>query len=59
MQKFRPDVVGITAYTVHMNTVKNLFNKIKTNDPGIFTVVGGLHATVARAISLFQILTLW
>ncbi len=47
MQKFKPDVVGITAYTVHVNTVKNLFNKIKTIDPDIFTVVGGHHATVA------------
>ncbi|MCX9010605.1 MAG: radical SAM protein [Candidatus Methanoperedens sp.] len=47
MQKFRPDVVGITAYTVHVNTVKNLFNKIKTINPDIFTVVGGHHATVA------------
>jgi len=47
MQKFKPDVVGITAYTVHVNTVKNLFNKIKTINPDIFTVVGGHHATVA------------
>ncbi len=47
MQEFKPDVVGITAYTVHVNTVKDLFNKIKTIDPGIFTVVGGHHATVA------------
>ena len=47
MQEFKPDVVGITAYTVHVNTVKNLFNKIKTIDPDIFTVVGGHHATVA------------
>ncbi len=47
MQEFKPDVVGITAYTVHVNTVKDLFNKIKTIDPDIFTVVGGHHATVA------------
>ena len=47
MQKFTPDVVGITAYTVHVNTVRNLFNKIKTIDPHIVTVVGGHHATVA------------
>ena len=47
MQEFKPDVIGITAYTVHVNTVKDLFNKIKTIDPGIFTVVGGHHATVA------------
>jgi len=44
---YEPDVVGITAYTVHVNTVKNLFNKIKTTNPKIFTVVGGHHATVA------------
>jgi radical SAM superfamily enzyme YgiQ (UPF0313 family) len=47
MQEFKPDVVGITAYTVHVNTVTNLFSKIKTIDPDIFTVVGGHHATVA------------
>lgn len=49
IKEFRPDVVGITAYTVHVNTVKNLFNRIKTIDPDIFTVVGGHHATVAPA----------
>ncbi len=47
MQEFRPDVVGITAYTVHVNTVKNLFNEVKNIDRDIITVVGGHHATVA------------
>ncbi len=28
-REFSPDVVGITAYTVHVNTVLNLFKKIK------------------------------
>lgn len=46
LRSYRPDVVGITAYTVHVNTVKDLFRRIKTIDPGIFTVVGGHHATV-------------
>ncbi len=47
LKEYEPDVVGITAYTVHVNTVKNLFCRIKTIDPDIFTVVGGHHATVA------------
>lgn len=47
IQDYGPDVVGITAYTVHVNTVNNLFIKIKTKNPEIFTVVGGHHATVA------------
>ncbi|MCJ7820302.1 MAG: B12-binding domain-containing radical SAM protein, partial [Bacteroidales bacterium] len=45
--EFNPDVVGITAYTVHVNTVKGLFKEIKSWKPDIFTVVGGHHATVS------------
>jgi radical SAM superfamily enzyme YgiQ (UPF0313 family) len=44
---FRPDIVGITAYTIHVNGVKNLFEQIKAWDANILTVVGGHHATVA------------
>jgi radical SAM superfamily enzyme YgiQ (UPF0313 family) len=44
--KFSPDVVGITACTVNVNTVRNLFEKIKSWNPEVFTVVGGHHATV-------------
>ncbi|HEY9205532.1 MAG TPA: radical SAM protein [Candidatus Methanoperedens sp.] len=47
INEYKPDVVGITSYTVHVNTVKNLFNRIKIIDPRVFTVVGGHHATVA------------
>lgn len=43
----KPDVVGITAYTVHVNTVRQLFAQIKSWDPRVLTVVGGHHATVA------------
>ena len=43
---FQPDVVGITAYTVHVNTVKRLFEQIKHWHPEVLTVVGGHHATV-------------
>jgi radical SAM superfamily enzyme YgiQ (UPF0313 family) len=44
---FKPNVVGITAYTVHVNTVKGLSGQIKRWNPGTLTVVGGHHATVA------------
>jgi len=46
IKEYRPDVIGITAYTVHVNTVRDLSRKIKTIDPDIFIVVGGHHATV-------------
>jgi radical SAM superfamily enzyme YgiQ (UPF0313 family) len=45
--RFCPDVVGITAYTVHVNPVRRLFDAIKTWNPEALTVVGGHHATVA------------
>lgn len=44
---FAPDVVGITAYTVHVNVVRRLFDRIKARDPLTLTVVGGHHATVS------------
>lgn len=46
LRDFSPDIVGITAYTVHVNTVKLLFRTIKQFNSGIHTVVGGHHATV-------------
>ena len=45
-EKFLPDIVGITAYTVHVNTVLQLFKKIKEWNPQVLTVVGGHHATI-------------
>lgn len=46
LRDHRPDIVGITSFTVHVNTVKDLFLKIKSFDPEILTVVGGHHATI-------------
>ena len=46
LQNYQPEVVGITAYTVHVNTVKRLFQHIKALNPEIVTVVGGHHATI-------------
>jgi radical SAM superfamily enzyme YgiQ (UPF0313 family) len=39
-------VVGITAYTVHVNTVKELCEKVKGLHSEALTVVGGHHATI-------------
>jgi len=47
VEQFVPDVVGITSYTVHVNTVRKLFAQIKLWNPSVLTVVGGHHATVA------------
>ena len=46
LRDFQPDVVGITSYTVHVNTVRKLFGQIKAFNPGVFTIVGGHHATI-------------
>ncbi|NIO03262.1 MAG: radical SAM protein [Proteobacteria bacterium] len=46
LEEFCPDIVGITSYTVHVNTVKSLFEEIKGWNPHALTVVGGHHATV-------------
>lgn len=43
---FCPNVVGITAYTVHVNVVKSLFEQVKAWNVETLTVVGGHHATV-------------
>ncbi len=47
LESFRPEIVGITSYTVHVNCVKRLFEQIKGWNPDVLTVVGGHHATVA------------
>lgn len=58
LREYAPDVVGITAYTVHVNTVRTLFEQAKRWNPEVLTVVGGHHATIApgdfasRAIDL-------
>ncbi len=46
LRDFEPDLVSITAYTVHVNTVKALCRQVKSFHPGIWTAVGGHHATV-------------
>jgi radical SAM superfamily enzyme YgiQ (UPF0313 family) len=46
-EDFRPDVVGVTGYTVHVSVVRELCREIKSWNSEVVTVVGGHHATVA------------
>jgi hopanoid C-3 methylase len=46
LAEWAPDVVGITGYTVHANTVRRLFEQVRAWNPRALTVVGGHHATV-------------
>ena len=47
LKSFKPQMVGLTALTVHVNVVKELLKEIKVQLPNVTTVVGGHHATVA------------
>ncbi|MFC1585488.1 cobalamin-dependent protein [Fibrobacterota bacterium] len=42
---FKPNLVGITAYTCDVNTVKRILQYVKQYDRNITTVIGGHHAT--------------
>src|SRR5512135_3694650 len=46
LREFAPDVIGFTAYTVHVNTVRQLARDVKQWNGSALTVVGGHHATV-------------
>ena len=47
LQRFRPQLVGLTGYTCHLNILKQLALRCKKYDPAPTLVVGGHHATVA------------
>jgi radical SAM superfamily enzyme YgiQ (UPF0313 family) len=46
IHQFRPDIVGLTAFTNHVTIVKNIAETLKRLNPGVLVVVGGHHATV-------------
>ena len=46
LRSYKPQVVGLTAFTNQLSIVKEMASKIKAINPGIFTIVGGHHATV-------------
>ena len=43
---YEPDVVGITGYISHVNIMKRYAKQAKEVNPGIVTIVGGVHAEV-------------
>ena len=43
---YEPDVVGITGYISHVNIMKRYARQAKEVNPGIVTIVGGVHAEV-------------
>jgi len=46
VRTFRPDVVGLTGFTSHLNIIKEIAGLVKGVDRGITVIVGGHHATV-------------
>jgi radical SAM superfamily enzyme YgiQ (UPF0313 family) len=46
---FAPDLVGVTAYTVHVTQALALCRRVKELRPEALTVIGGHHATVRPA----------
>lgn len=46
VEQFQPDIVGVTAYTVHVNPALDICRRVKSASPAIRTVIGGHHATV-------------
>lgn len=46
LTEFKPDMVGFTAFTCHVNTVKNLAVEVKALTPNVPVLVGGHHATI-------------
>ena len=46
INKYRPHIVGMTAYITHVGAVKEMARKIKCLSNKTITVVGGVHAEV-------------
>lgn len=47
LREFQPDVVGITAFTSHLNIGKDLATRIRRFNRHALLVIGGHHATVS------------
>jgi hopanoid C-3 methylase len=46
LQRFRPDLIGVSAQVVQTYTAQRVLKAAKDFDPRILTVVGGHHATL-------------
>lgn len=45
LEEYRPQLVGVTCVTMNYPLAARMLKVCKTFDPGIFTVIGGPHAT--------------
>lgn len=43
---FKPDIVGLTGFTSHVNINRSIANRIKSRSPDTLVIIGGHHATV-------------
>ncbi len=48
-QETKPHIVGFTGYSTNASQVKELAHIVKTLDPSVLVVVGGIHETIAPA----------
>lgn len=55
IDRFRPDIVGITSMTLMWPKVKLLSKKVKEKWPDLNIVVGGVHTTLIREKALSEI----
>jgi len=46
IENFRPDIIGLTCLTAHVNSAKKIFRIIKNFSKDILTIVGGLHPSL-------------
>lgn len=46
VRRFRPDLVGLTAFTNEIKPAAQVAALVKALSPSIYTVIGGVHATV-------------
>lgn len=46
INNIKPDIIGLTAYTQGIVHVASLAQKVKNSHPHIYTVIGGIHATL-------------
>ncbi len=45
LEGIAPDIVGVTAFSMHVRTALKICTQVKTWRPGCATIVGGHHAT--------------
>lgn len=46
LEKYKPDVVGLTGYISHVNVIKDYARQVKEYNQNIKVIVGGVHAEV-------------